>query len=187
MQSQSARRPRAAHPHHTTGNFTPRGLRPKIWFNTAYEAAKARGLPAVQAAKVALETTNGPRVRINDAKQSVEGLLRRSTDQARMHYGEIARGLPHSLDSALVEVERAYRAEISHVANLDTITHGSRHHGMCLTRVERLRNVRIILRLMRFTGHTDAFPEMREAVAAAIPLVEAFRAFHQVVRPVRGR
>jgi hypothetical protein len=166
---------------------TPRGLRSKIWFDTAFQAAKASGLPAIECAEIALRSLSGERTRINDLKQSVEGLLHRHPDQVRMHYGEIARGLPQNLDDALREVERTYRAEVAHVRQLADYALGSRHHGNCLTRIDRLRNVRLILRLMRFTGHADAYAEIREAVAAAIPLVEAARAFHRKVNPAGYR
>ncbi len=167
--------------------YIPRRMRSKIISDAALARGKAMGVPILKNIEAMIAATGGEFFRVNQFKIGIENLLLSGGDRARMIYGDIARGLPSRLDDALVEVERAYRSEVAHVAQLSSHALGGRHHGMALNRIDRLRNVRVILRLMRLTGHADAFPEIREAVAESIPLVEAMRSFHRSVNPAGHR
>jgi hypothetical protein len=167
--------------------YIPRRMRSKLLADAALARGKRLGVPILENIEAMIAATGGEFFRINQIKIGVENLLLGREDRARMCYGEIARSLPSSLDDALVEVTLAYRSELAHLATLQAVTHGSRHHGMVLNRIDKLHNVRLILRLIRFTGHADAYPEIREAVAAEIPLVEAMRGFHRSVNPAGYR
>ncbi len=167
--------------------YIPRRIRGRLRANAAMARGKDLGAPMFQNVEAMIAATGGEFFRINIFKIGIENLLLRGADCARMQFGDIARALPTSFDGALIEVERTYRSEVAHVAQLSEHALGGRHHGMVLNRIDRLRNVLVILRLLRFTGHADAFQEIREAVAESIPLVDAMRSFHRSVNPAGYR
>jgi len=186
MQFQSANRPHASNPKAASA-YVPRRLRSRLRADAAMERGKRAGTPMLQNVEAMIAATGGAWWEINNFKTGVESLIHSGSDKARMLYGDIARALPHTLDGALVEVERAHRAEQEHLRQLAGYVHGSRHHGMCLNRLDRLRKIRVILRLMRAAGLAEAFPELRDVVGTEIPLVEAMRSFHQQINPTGYR
>jgi hypothetical protein len=175
--------------HHskTTAVDRPRSARPKAWSDRAAAEARAAGLSGIEIAKaVVAASSGGERWRINHFKHGVECLIRgyaKRPNDAMHLFGDLVRFvLPAgiTLDGAIAEIEREYRADLAWARGLERCSIlETRAHD----RIAKLKQLRLILRLMRRFAGAEAFAEVRDVVAEPHPLVAQMQAFHHHVRP----
>ncbi len=115
----------------------------------AAEAVRARGGGALEAALAALEATFSPAIRHSTFKRRVRGLMAYGAShfEVRSRYQRLAERYPRaSLDTAVVLVERFYRAEI------DARDSAIRLWGRCSRpriALMLLQELRLMLRMVR--------------------------------------
>ena len=115
----------------------------------AAEIVRARGGSAMEAALAAIEATFSPAIRHSSFKRRVAGLIRcgAAHPEARSRYQRLAeRYAQANLDTAIVLVERLYRAEI------DARDAAVRMWGRCSRprlALMLLQELRLVLRVVR--------------------------------------
>src|SRR5258708_4306772 len=135
----------------------------------AAEIVRARGGSAMEAALAAIEATFSPAIRYSSFKRRVAGMIWRGAahPEARSRYQRLAeRYAQANLDTAIVLVERLYRAEI------DARDAAVRMWGRC----SRPRLALMQLQELRLVRRRGRRPAPRPHPASVAPLLARHRA-----------
>lgn len=129
----------------------------------AADDARARGISALDAALLAIETGFGDAREHNELKRRVEINLRRGANdhEVRLRYGVEADrlGPPDCLATTILIVRRAM------VRERDGIRHDVRvGRSTSRARLDRLQEIHLILRWLRFKGLAEIWSQILESI-----------------------